>query len=175
MQSRGLTTLLLLLFEGRQGWDQQENGCCWKEMGCRAMPCCFNIFFQPGACSKRPGSKAGCPNRASGGFGVGCPNLVKGGAVLARRGMGANVQSSLQVDACVLQPAVLQGGFLPCNNRAGMFQAAAAFLAGFPQHVRPAALQALQHSSRAQVALLQGGQPRSIAGKNGRVCTKSFS
>lgn len=96
-------------------------------------------------------------------------------AVLARRGMGANVQSSLQVDACVLQPAVLQGGFLPCNNRAGMFQAAAAFLAGFPQHVRPAALQALQHSSRAQVALLQGGQPRSIAGKNGRVCTKSFS
>lgn len=79
MQSRGLTTLLLLLFEGRQGWDQQENGCCWKEMGCRAMPYCFNIFFQPGACSKRPGSKAGYPKKAAGGFGVGCPNLVKGG------------------------------------------------------------------------------------------------
>lgn len=80
-------------------------------------------------------------------------------AVLARRGMGANVQSSLQVDACVLQPAVLQGGFLPCDNRAGTFQAAAAFLADFPQHVRPAALQTLQHSSRAQVALLQGVSP----------------
>lgn len=80
-------------------------------------------------------------------------------AAFACRGMGANVQSSLQVDACVLKPAVLQGGFLPCSNRTGIFQAAAAFLADFPQHVWLAALQTLQHSSRARVVLLQGVSP----------------
>lgn len=66
--------------------------------------------------------------------------LFKGGGRIACSRMGAKVQSLLQVDGWMLNPAVLQGDLLPCSKKKrGIFQNAAASPAYFPSHVQPAA------------------------------------